>query len=144
MAYRLSSGILQGPSRLQARDRKLSRASQSTGQVSDHQGGSASTIRTLAGCRGNEEDQYTRLPELEEPAGLFLLSMDILKQQAENNTVFNRGQHNNIFWREHCWCTWSILPLGLPFYGFPKWSKNINRIGKHCPVMIIRPSRQQH
>lgn len=57
MAYRLSSGILQGPSRLQARERKLSRASQSTVQVSDHLGGSASTIRTLAGCRGNEEDQ---------------------------------------------------------------------------------------
>lgn len=49
MAYRLSSGILQGPSRPQARDRKLSRASQSTLEISDHQGGSDSTIRTLAG-----------------------------------------------------------------------------------------------
>lgn len=57
MAYKLSSGILQGPSRLQARDRKLSRASHSTVQVLDHQGGSASMISTLAGCRRNGEDQ---------------------------------------------------------------------------------------
>lgn len=75
MANRLSRGILQGPSRLDARDKKLSRASQSTVQVSDHQGGSASTIRTLAGCRGNDEDQKAKLPELEDAAALFLLSM---------------------------------------------------------------------
>lgn len=63
MAYTLSKGILQGPSRLQARDKKLSRASQSTTQVSDHQGGSASTMRTLAGCRWNEKDRETKFPE---------------------------------------------------------------------------------
>lgn len=54
-AYRLSRGTRQGPSRPQAKDRKSSRASHSTSQVSDHQGGDASTIRTRAGRR--EEDQ---------------------------------------------------------------------------------------
>lgn len=76
MAYRLSSGILQGPSRLHATDRTLSRASQRTVHIPDHQGGSASTIKTLAGCRENK-DQNTKLPELEETAGLFLLSVNI-------------------------------------------------------------------
>lgn len=82
-AYRLSRGILQGPSRLEARDKKLSRASQRTVRVSDHRGGSASTIRTLAGCRGNDEDQKTKLGELEEAAALFLLSMIACKPQTQ-------------------------------------------------------------
>lgn len=82
MAYRLSRGILQGPSRLQASDRKLSRASQSTAQVSDQQGGNASTIRTLAGWRGNEDDQKTKLPGLlEELVCLFLLSIGPAKKK---------------------------------------------------------------
>lgn len=70
MAYRLSSGIRLGPSRLHAKDKKSSKASQSTRQVSDHQGGDASTISTRAGRL--DEGHKTGLPASAHDPDLFL------------------------------------------------------------------------
>lgn len=74
---KLSIGILVGPSRLQARDRKLSRASQITLDVSDQCGSNFSIIRTLDGCRRNDRDQWGKLQKFEDPPVLFLFSIDI-------------------------------------------------------------------
>lgn len=83
MVNKLSIGILVGPSRLQARDRKLSRASQITLDVSDQYGSNFSIIRTLAGCRRNDREQWGKLPNFEDPPVLFLFSMDI----CQANTI---------------------------------------------------------
>lgn len=74
---KLSIGILVGPSILQARHRKLSKASQITLDVSDQYGNNLSIIRTLAGCRRNDRDQWGKLPWFEDSTVLFLFSTDI-------------------------------------------------------------------
>lgn len=72
-ACTLSRGIRQGPSRLQAKDRKSSKASQSTPEASDHQGGDASTMRARAGGLGDA--RRTKPPGSGDAADLFLRSI---------------------------------------------------------------------
>lgn len=109
MVNKLSIGILVGPSRLQARDRKLSRASQITLDVSDQYGSNFSIIRTLAGCRRNDRDEWGKLPEFEDPPVLFLFSMDICQANTKTKKIRERG--NVLKWKEWKRKTGSVTVL---------------------------------